>query len=267
MYIVEANSYSCANDYRIWDKLKSCLSQYPGNIYQLLFIGQERESTPFHYAELRGPPGWQKLGTGDYKGITLDEVVAVSKQNFDSQKYMSNDDETDFRMRLGNPRNYPMGGPVISMWTVPLLRSPHGEALSSIMETNSRHYPLLAGSCRWNGEITADCNEETRQFLEVTGLYKSEQYRRACCDWGVKRDHSENTTWYFNDKSGGPEYSLSAITRIGKTGDHETWGHEDPKDDGREKHHDGKWGYCDGDHFEKHHRFDLDPPCKPPMGF
>lgn len=239
VYIVEAETTSCLQDNRIWDKLKVCREDHDMVTYQPLFIGTEMEEkgSDGDHQLIQGPPGWQKLGKAPYADINLYNVVNSSRQHWGTRRYRATD-EAYFREQLSLPGLYTLDKTPPSQWTIPIFRSPYGDALTSIMNKKGRAYPLVAGHCDWHGTITPECNQETHDFMQATGLYMSNNWKNAADAWNVKFDKSHY--WSFEGEEGRKIVNYRPIKSIENWKDIGYWGHEDLEDDGTKEHDDGK---------------------------
>lgn len=239
VYIVEAGSTSCLQDNRIWNKLKVCREGLDMFTYQPLFIGTEMEekATDGHHQLIQGPPGWQKLEKAPYADTSLTKVVSASREHWGARRYNTTD-EAHFREQLLLPGLYNWDKTPPSQWTIPIFRSPNGEALTSIMNKKGRAYPLMTGDCRWDGHITPECNKDLHDFMQATGLYMSKNWKMAADAWDVEFD--EIHAWRFEGGGGREIVNFRPINRIKNSKDIGYWGHEEPEDDGTEDHKDGK---------------------------
>jgi len=115
---------------------------------------------------------------------------------------------------------------------------------------------LMAGNCRMQSYISRECNDELRDFLEVTTLYKSKNWMEAADDFKVEYDRS--SPWRFSNvgPGTGPDtevYNVYPIQRYKAGPKHEILGHEDPDDDGSYRHGDKPHGRCSHHHWKKKH--------------
>lgn len=272
-YIVKADSNDCELDNRVPHQVKVCLPEEPKHVYETLFLGMEKEGDNdgiggFKAVYPRGPPGYDKLGTGEWHDLTLADVVrdsiAYDKLYHGELRKLSLNDLSGLchQVEAGDdPRH------VLPFFTLPILNSPGGWALTSINNKKGRNYPMMSGNCKWtnshyhHSKITEECNNEHMKFPHRTGLFASEDYMTMAKKHDVKWDYSVKLHW--DTPYPGAVKVKHPIKYIRDYAEkHEYLGHEDPRDEGTVDHKDAKHGYCNKKH-SRVHRNELNPPCIP----
>jgi hypothetical protein len=230
----------CEADGRGHPSLKACLSEYPDKVFYTFFETNAREGINDR-ALMRGPPGHDMLK--EATNFTITDVVRASMATF--EQFQNKDSGslkgvTGFQTLFGNASAMGNGGgSARGLSNLPVCYTPGGEAITSINSKEGLNYPCICSTFgsgsrgqrdelteeeeyqsqndtklskrtesggTWTGDVQA-----THDFLVVSGIYNSGDYRQFCqrnkSSWkfwqqhGNKCEIDKSHTWSWPNNS------------------------------------------------------------------